>query len=270
MTLDTTYAIPPLPVARAHTLSLLLQPHVSLAEVAAVAEGDPALTATLLRAANSVVSSPMDHVRRTADALVRLGVDDSRGIILATLLQDTATAALERSEIDLQALWQHTLAVALLTEAICSADSSLAEVRSMGFTTGVLHHVGRLVLASRHPRRYARVVRLVGRGVPVLEAEMAQFGVDHATFGGGVALSWGLPEVIARAIGAHHTGGGPLADALLRALDLTRALGLGDGVSPAPVPSLDFGATASGPLRLIGGPAALLRRIEWFRAALAA
>ena len=84
MTLDTTFAIPPLPAARAHTLSLLLQPHVSLAEVAAVAEADPALTVTLLRAANSAASSPLDQVRRTADALVRLGVDDSRGLILGT------------------------------------------------------------------------------------------------------------------------------------------------------------------------------------------
>jgi len=238
--------------------------------VAAVAEGDPALTATLLRAANSAASSPLDQVRRTADALVRLGVDDSRGIILATLLQDAATQALERSEIDVDALWRHTLAVALLTEATCSADPALVAIRPLAFTTGVLHDIGRLVLAAQHPRRYARVVRLVERGTPVLEAELSQFSTDHAAFGGGVALAWGLPEVIAGAIAAHHSGGSPLAEALRQAIALSHALGIGDGVQPAPVPSLDFAAQSAAPLRLIGGPGVLLKRIEWFRSALGA
>ena len=267
---DTTYAIPPLSATHAHTLALLLQPQVSLAEVAAVAEGDPALTATLLRAANSAASSPVEQVRRTADALVRLGVEDSRGIILATLLHDSAGSALERSEIDLDALWRHTLAVALLTEAVCNADPAFGEVRTMGFTAGILHVVGRLVLASQHPRRHARAVRLARRGMPILEAELSQFGVDHAAFGGGVAIAWGLPDVIASAIAAQDVGGDPLAEALHRARLLAWEMGIGDGVVSAPLPALDFSAETAAPLRLVGGPAALQRRIEWFRAALGA
>ena len=140
----------------------------------------------------------------------------------------------------------------------------------MAFTTGILHDVGRLVLAAQHPRRYARVVRLVQRGTPAMEAELSQFGVEHAAFGGGVALAWGLPPEIAAAVAAHHTGGAPLADALRHAIDLTRALGLSDGVHPAPVPSLEFGARNAAPLRLIGGAGVLLKRIDWFRAALGA
>ena len=270
MTLETTYAIPTLPAARPHTLALLLQPHVSLSEVAAIAEADPALTATLLRAANSVASSPLDEVRRTSDALVRLGVDDSRGIILATLLRDTTNGGLERSGISLDEMWRHTLGVALLTEATCSADAAYEEVRPMAFTTGVLHHIGRLVLAAQHPRRYARVIRLIERGMSECDAEVSQFGVDHAAFGGGVALAWELPPEIAQAIASHHQGGSMLADALHQSILLTRALGLSDGVMSVPVTSMDFSAAASAPLRLIGGPGALQRRIEWFRTALGA
>lgn len=268
MTLDTTHAIPLLPAARAHTMALLLQPQVALAEVASVAESDPALTATLLRAANSVASAPIDPVRRVDDALVRLGVDETRGIILGTLLRDTATAALERSGLDLDQVWRHTLAAALLTEATCSVDASLAPVLPMSFTAGLLHDVGRLVLASQQPRRYARVVRLAERGMPTIEAEVAQFGTDHAAFGGGVALAWGLPEPIAHAIAAHHDGGEPLAEALRRALHLVRGLGIGDGVTPATVPAATVEVAMSPAMRIIGGPGALLRRIEWFRSAL--
>ncbi|MGE3857516.1 MAG: HDOD domain-containing protein, partial [Dehalococcoidia bacterium] len=222
------------------------------------------------RAANSVASAPREPVRRTGDALVRLGVDDTRALILATLLEDGASNALGRSEIDVDELWRHTLAVGLLTEATCASDETLADLRGMAFTGGVLHDIGRLVLAAQQPRRYARVVRLAARGTPVIEAELSQFSLDHAAFGGGVALAWGLPEVIASAIAGHHEGGTPLARALQQAIAIARSLGIGDGVAPAPVPALDFASQQAAPLRLLGGPGVLMRRIEWFRAALGA
>ena len=268
MTLQTTYAIPTLPVTRAHTLALLMQPNVSLAELAAIAEADPALTATLLRAANSVASAPVDPVRRVADAMVRLGIDDTRGIVVSMLLHDTASASLGRSGLDLDELWRHLIAAALLTEAVCAADPALSAMRTFAFTTGLLHDIGRLVLASGHPRRYARVIRLTEEGVNTRAAELQQFGVDHAAFGGGVARAWSLPEVVAQAIAAHHDGGEPLTDALRRTLALVIALGVGDGVTPPPPVTLDFGADEAAPLRLIGGPAVLERRIAWFRDAL--
>jgi HD-like signal output (HDOD) protein len=170
----------------------------------------------------------------------------------------------------MDALWRHMITVALLTEATCSADPELADIRSMGFTAGILHDIGRLVLAAQQPRRYARVVRLAERGTPVVEAEIEQLNTDHAAFGGGVALAWGLPEVLAGAIAGHHDGSSPLAQALRSAIDLSYALGVGDGVRPAPVPAFDFAAANAAPLRLIGGPGALMKRVEWFRAALGA
>lgn len=173
-----------------------------------------------------------------------------------------AGSAIERSEIDLDALWRHTLAVALLTEAVCNADPAFGEVRTMGFTVGILHVVGRLVLASQHPRRHSRAVRLARRGMPILVAELSQFGVDHAAFGGGVAIAWGLPDVIASAIAAQNVGGEPLAEALHRARLLAWDMGIGDGVVSAPLTALDFSAETAVPLRLVGGPAALQRRIE--------
>ena len=268
LTLEPTYPIPTLPVARAHTLALLMQPSVSLGELATIAESDPALAAALLRAANSAASAPIDPVRRVADAMVRLGIDDTRGIVVGTLLQDIASAALARASLDLDELWRHVIAAALLTEATCATNPALAAVRPFAFTAGLLHDIGRLVLAARHPRRYERVVRLSQQGMNTRLAEVRQFGVDHAAFGGGVARAWGLPEIVALAIAAHHDGGEALAAAWQRALALVIALGIRDGVTPPPPVTLDLSAPVAAPVRLAGGPAMLGRRIEWFRGAL--
>ena len=260
---ETIHAIPTLPVARARTLALLLQPEVALTQVAAVAEADPALTATLLRATNSAFSSPAVPIVRVADALVRLGIDDSSVAILATLLHDTATSGLERAGIDLDALWRHTIAVALLTEAARRVADVHAEARGIGFTTGVLHVVGRLVLASQHPRRHARVVELAREGMSLWAADISQFGVGHAAFGGGVAIAWGLPPVIARAIAAQDAGGEPLAEALRTARTLACALGIGDGLRATPSITYDPSRAGAEAVRAAGraGGAAAPRRV---------
>lgn len=265
---EFTYPIPTLPVARAHTLALLMQPEVPLGELASIAEADPGLAAVLLRAANSAASAPTAPLRRVADAMVRLGVDDTRGIVVATLLRDTTGPALTRARLDLDELWRHLIATALLAEGVCAADPSLTATRPFAFTAGLLHDIGRLVLAAGHPRRYERVMRLTEQGMDARLAETRQFGIDHAAFGGGVARAWALPEFVTQAIAAHHDGGEPLTDALREALALATALGIGDGVTPPPEPTIDLGAPAAAALRFAGGPAVLARRIEWFRGAL--
>ena len=270
MTTNTTYPIPTLPVARAHALALMFQPMVSLAELAAIVETDPGAAAAILRAANSVASSPVDRISRIGEAIVRVGVDDTRSILVALLLHDTSGAALERSGLDLDELWRHLIATALLTEAVCAAGVTLAPVRTMAFTAGILHDVGRLVLAATHPRRYERVVRLAASGIDVRAAEVDQFGVDHAAFGAGVARAWSLPEPIVQAIGAHHDGGDPLSDALRAARGLGGALGIGNGIGPPPPVTFDIRTPESAPVMRAGGPDVLHRRIEWFRGALRA
>ena len=83
MTTATTYPIPTLPVARAHALALMFQPMVSLAELAAIVETDPAVAASILRAANSATSSPRDRIGRIDEAMVRIGMDDTRSLVVA-------------------------------------------------------------------------------------------------------------------------------------------------------------------------------------------
>ena len=167
-------------------------------------------------------------------------------------------------------MWRHLIGTALLSEAVCAADATLAPVRSMAFTAGILHDVGRMVLASAQPRRYDRVVRLVAAGREPRDADLDQFGVDHAAFGAGVGRAWNLPEPIVQAIASHHDGGDPLSDALKTARDLGSALGIGDGLAEPPAVSFDAHAAASAPLMRAGGPEVLHKRIAWFRGALGA
>jgi putative nucleotidyltransferase with HDIG domain len=72
------------------------------------------------------------------------------------------------------------------------------------FTAGLLHDVGRLVLAMRFKDEYWTVTKGVGEQEPVEAHERAAFGVDHAEVGGWLLEAWALPPTIIEHVRSHH------------------------------------------------------------------
>jgi len=73
-------------------------------------------------------------------------------------------------------------------------------------TIGLLHDVGRLVLAANLPELFDRAYQLGERKqVPHWEAEKEVFGATHAELGAYLIGLWGLPEHIVEAVAYHHS-----------------------------------------------------------------
>lgn len=89
----THVPVPPLPGAHARAMALLMNLDASMAEVSAVIEADPGLTASMLRAANSAASGSNTPIVRVADALVRIGFRNARSLVVATLLRARSPTA---------------------------------------------------------------------------------------------------------------------------------------------------------------------------------
>lgn len=265
----THVPVPPLPGAHARAMSLLMEVDASLAEVAAVIEADPGLTASMLRAANSAASAANTPIVTVADALVRIGFRTARSLVVAALLR-SQTDKLDGTGIDLGALWDHLLVTGLLAVGA----SPPGEGRSAAFTAGVLHDVGRIAMAAVAPSEYRRVVQMARSGTPTLEAERAVFGTDHLEAGLLAAGSWSLPPDLAEAVVSHHgRREGSLARAVGDGRRLAALLGYGDGVMEAGDPRLVEEEAQSDDARILaslGGPEALRRRVNWFRSALVA
>lgn len=254
-------ALPVLPAAQARALTLASRHDVGIPELAGVVESDPALTIAVLRAANTASQAPLQRVLTASDAIVRIGLNATRRVVTATAT-NSAFGDIARAGIDLDAFWEHTLATALLADASAWPNGP----RTEAFTTGLLHDIGRLALASADPERYRFVVRRVQGGASPDEAERTVFGVDHITVGRDVAAACGLPPQIVDAIAQHHVGeGSALAWVTFNGRSLAALLGFGDGVSVAtpavPVESGPGGAI----VRSLGGPAGIRMKIGWYR-----
>ena len=189
--------LPPAPQTLGAIWNALGQGGSSATSVADVLQRDPALSAKVLRLANSAyfgLPRPASEVRT---ACVLLGFDTIRAMAVGVAALDTLSAKVGRG-LNLEAFWRHSLGVATAAQSLArhaGVDAGTA------FCAGILHDVGKLVLATMSPSRYADLDSLA----PVdRAAEVLAFGADHAEAGSWLGTRWHLPDEIVTAIRTHH------------------------------------------------------------------
>jgi HD-like signal output (HDOD) protein len=192
--------LPTIPVVLARILQLVDADKANGKELIAVIEHDQALTAKILRLANSAFFGQSRRVAAIPRAVVLLGFTTVRNLALGVKVWDVLGAGIARSRVD--ELWAHAVAVGLATRSL--ATRLRIGDPEEGFTAGLLHDVGRLVLAMRFRDEYWRIVGGAGEVQPIHELEAATFGVDHAEVAGWMLEAWSLPPMIVDAVRLHH------------------------------------------------------------------
>ena len=188
---------------------------------------DQALAAKTLRLANSSFYGLPAKVRTVRQAIVVLGFDSARSLAVAGSVIETFSGSTFR-RVDVAGFWRHSIAAALCAKNL-ARHAGLDQ--DYAFIAGLLHDIGRLVLASSFPDEYAQAVDYCEReDMAMNEAELRVLGVDHQRIGELLAEAWKFPPVIRRAIGQHHApdmdelGDVPgvvhAANAMVQALDL--------------------------------------------------
>ncbi|MQA00576.1 MAG: HDOD domain-containing protein [Dehalococcoidia bacterium] len=277
--------IPSLPVAQARAFALVATSRPAVDELEALVDTDPALTASVLRAANSARSAPVDRIATARTATIRIGIEETRRIVLGTALRGAFDLA--PSGIDLDELWRHLVACAIIADTLAEDSGQ----HTQAFTAGLLHDLGRLAMAAQDPHHYAEVVEQVRDGEDAVAAERAVFATTHVEWGVVVAGKWELPDELVDAVASHHLpAASGLGGYVWRARQAAHRLGIGDGVSPPPAPSPDGDRARAATLgRQVtnlsahiaeqrgepdatvghgGGTEHLMTQIEWYRGAL--
>jgi putative nucleotidyltransferase with HDIG domain len=205
MTRSTTIAaglkkVPPFPPVAAKLLSLLSSPEVEINEVAELIGSDPTFTARLLQRVNSIQFGLAFPVTSVPQAVALLGLDMTREVTLWHAMAAYTKGALGTEE--LRRCWQHTVATAVLAEAIAQACGAFTNV---AYTAGLMHDIGRLGLLVAYPKEYERVIRdAAERCLDLLDFEHEEFGLDHTEAGRLLAERWDLPAEIGVIAGRHH------------------------------------------------------------------
>lgn len=188
------------------------------AEIARVIQQDPALAARLLRAANSSFFGVRSKIRNVEQALVLLGTNMVRNLLVMTAVHGTLRRFRLAPQFSLPRYWEHSLTTAVLAKLMSQRTQTTSA--DDAFVAGLLHDLGKVTLASLFPDERSAV--LVPSLVVDLEAERKLFGYDHVEVGVALAQEWSLPEFIIEGIAEHHNA--QSASALARIIHAADAL----------------------------------------------
>lgn len=233
--IDRLRSLPTFGWAVGRVLAALDQPDGSHVAAAALIARDQALTAQLLRIANSAFYARSGRVASALEALTLLGTVTARSVILGA-------AIFEHRE--LQGLWEHSLRTAEAAGAMASHQRLSRPEEVAG--AGLLHDLGKVLLFRAAPDVYAAVqARIRSRACASREAEQVLLGADHAEVAGWLLPRWRLPARLVEAI-VHHHAPACAADAAFEAFVVhcadSLAHGLGRNASARYIPPIDIAA----------------------------
>jgi len=196
-------ALPPLPAVALRVMQVAQDPRSSASQLALVVSADPALSARVLRVANSAAYRRAREVTSVQEALVVLGFVQARNIAVSMAITGAYTLEGINVLFRIEAFWRHSLAVAFRASELAGRTRSI-DVPS-AFTAGVLHNIGRLAMFHADPAGVDQAIaEAMAGGRSIEDVERERLGYDHAELGGILAKRWKLPEDISDAVSQHH------------------------------------------------------------------
>lgn len=164
---------------------------------------DQALTARVLRLANSAYYGLARRVVDVNDAVVMLGMKAVHNLSMVASTYPWLSKPLKGYGLGPKEMWTHSFAVATGAELI--AKRSGRTDPSVAFTAGLLHNVGKVALSIWLENRVQAFIALALRdNLTFDEVERKILGFDHCEVGGYLGEVWNLPEDIVAAIRWHH------------------------------------------------------------------
>ncbi|MGE4553338.1 MAG: HDOD domain-containing protein [Desulfovibrionaceae bacterium] len=195
--------LPVLPRVYEELMEELRRDGCSLEAMGRIVSRDVTLTAGLLKVVNSSFFGLRRTITSPEQAVTYLGTDILRGLILYNNLFSTFDQN-RHPGFSFDRLWTHSLTTARFAKAICELEHKPIPPDE-AFNAGLLHDVGKLVLADKLAIRYADALELVrSEHITVWAAEKAVLGVSHAELGGYLLGLWGFSESLVKAVWGHH------------------------------------------------------------------
>jgi HD-like signal output (HDOD) protein len=196
-------ALPVGPKIHAQIRAALQSPDYTVEQLAGIVERDPPLCGRLLRLVNSGLFGFSARVTSIRAAITFAGATMLEHLALVSEVSNMLQASPAPKGFSLDAEIDRSLRVG--RAAACIVDRVN---RDEAFVAGLMHDVGRLVMACRLPDLFVRSCEHAHRkGVSIQEAERAVAGSSHAEIGAYLAGLWGLPSTVVEAIGFHHSPG---------------------------------------------------------------
>jgi HD-like signal output (HDOD) protein len=170
----------------------------SVREIGHLVSQDPALTARLLRIANSGYYGLPHKIDNVQQAVAMVGMHQLIELVMATVAV-ARFAAIRQDLVDMEAFWQRSILMAVAIGSV--AEKVHNKDRGWLFVAGLLHDIGSLILYTKLPGQSQAILDQAG-GIRsrVPELEKATLGFTAADVSAALATEWHMPEIVSRCL----------------------------------------------------------------------
>ena len=222
--------------------SILDDPVSTHTDMAAALSTDPALSARLLRVANSAFYGSPGRIKTIQRAVGLLGTQQIHDLVLATAV----IHAFDRVSPDLfdpRLFWHSSLATAATAKLLAEHCNILDSERL--FVAGLLSRIGNLILLEELPAQMRAILAEIGgaSNTQLAAVQRDHLGFDYTVLSAELFRSWQLPQELVEPI-RLHTRPATAEEFQLEAAILHVAVNLADAMLrnqpvEAVVPALD-------------------------------
>jgi HD-like signal output (HDOD) protein/prolyl-tRNA editing enzyme YbaK/EbsC (Cys-tRNA(Pro) deacylase) len=208
--IDEFHELPALPATAAQILQLAADPRANARQLAEIIEQDPALSAQVLRYANSSLYGYAGKINNLQTAIARvLGFEYVMNLALGFSI-GKALRVPKDGPFGMDAFWHHSVCSARLVEVLSQhLPRAQRPPRGTAYLAGLLQNLGRLVLGHTFEAEFFLLNRFAEANpdMPTCELERQVLGVTHDQIGAWLMEAWGLPEELVTAVRYHHDEG---------------------------------------------------------------
>jgi putative nucleotidyltransferase with HDIG domain len=183
-------------------IQLVDNPKTSAISLARLISTDQALTARILKLANSAYYGFSGEISTVNMAIVVLGFNTVKDMGLSLSVFDVFKKMGSSKMFDMSKFWEHSIACGvasrMLTDEYCRRYSAEA------FVAGLLHDIGKVVINQYFNNEFIEIMDLTANGISLDDAETKVLGTSHARIGAWLAEKWNLPKIISETLLYHH------------------------------------------------------------------
>ncbi|RMF81968.1 MAG: HDOD domain-containing protein [Planctomycetota bacterium] len=191
-----------LPQVALHVLETASDPESGATELKRVVEGDPSLSARVLKMVNSAAYGLARRCENLHQAISFLGFNQVRNLAMTASVSSVFKSGDRIGPYARQGLWKHLLSVGIAARLVATR-CGVKEFED-AFLAGLLHDIGLIVLDQHAHAHFSAIMTNLDASKTLPENERGVLGFDHTRLGEALANTWRFPESTVAAIRHHH------------------------------------------------------------------
>jgi len=186
--------LPVLPLILLELMDSFSDEDTRVEDIAKKVAKDQSISAKVIRMANSAVYRRGKEVESIEEAVIRLGFNQVRSIVVAATLSNVFP---DTPGFDKDKFWEETFITASIAKHLAKHTSINSDT---AFTCAMMHNIGELLLQTIKPAECGLIKIAIDAGQPRLYAEREVLGFDNTQVGAALAKHWSFSSVFVDAI----------------------------------------------------------------------